>query len=79
VATFDAGFGEVDVEVVPAPCPEGRGWADVFVKPRNAFLNWRTGDSAGHIRLCPSDVRKLRDALSRITDDSEVAAFGGRV
>jgi hypothetical protein len=79
VATLDNGHGEVDVEVRPAPSPEHRGWADLIVSPRNAYLGWRGGEAAGTVRLSPADVRRLRDALSKVTDDSEVAAFGGRV
>jgi hypothetical protein len=79
VATFDSGHGEVRVDVTPAPGAEGRGWVDLVLSPRNAFMHWRGGEAAGQVRLAPADVRRLRDALAKLVDDSEIEAFGGRV
>jgi hypothetical protein len=76
VGAFGEGHGEVQVAVTPAPGSENRGWASLAITPRGAFLTGRSGGDVGEVRLSPADVRKLRDDLSRLVDDSEVKAWG---
>jgi hypothetical protein len=77
IGVFSDGHGEVQVELRPAP--EFRGWAELDFAPRGACLQAVSGEHVGRVRLSPADVRRLRDCLSKVADDSEVSAYGGRV